>query len=76
MPDETLVTIATRHHDALGGLAALTAATVEGLTASERDSRLSVVLRGVAALLDLQREQAADLLRRVEDAADALTVQT
>jgi hypothetical protein len=72
---ESLVTAATRHHDALGGLAALTAATVEGLTAAERDSRLGVVLRGVAALVDLQCGQAAGLLQLAEDAADASAVQ-
>jgi hypothetical protein len=68
---ESLVTAATRHLDTLGGLAALAAATVEGLTAAERETRLGGLLRGLAALIDQQREHAANLLQLAEDAADA-----
>lgn len=75
MPDEdALVTLAARHHDALDGLAAMTAAAVEGLTADERESHPGRLLRGLAALVDQQRQDAAALLALAEDAADASDV--
>lgn len=61
---------ATRHHEALDGLAALVAAAVETLTAAERDSHPGLLLRGVSALLAQQRDEAAALAERLEDAAD------
>jgi hypothetical protein len=70
MSDETLVALATRHHAALDGLTAMTAAVVEGLTAAERESHPGRLLCGLAALVDQQREQAAALLQLAEDAAD------
>jgi hypothetical protein len=71
MPDEdALITLATRHHAALDGLAVMTAAVVEGLTAAERESHTGRLLCGLAALVDQQREQAAALLQLAEDAAD------
>jgi integrase len=70
---EALVTAATRHYAALDGLAAMTAAAVEGLSAAERQSHAGRLFCGLVALVDQQREQAAGLLQLVEDAADAST---
>jgi hypothetical protein len=71
MTDDPLVALATRHHVALDGLAAMTAAVVEGLSAAERESHVGRLFCGLAALVDQQRYRAADLLQLAEDAADA-----
>lgn len=71
MSDDALVALATHHHAALDGLAALTAAAVEGLSAAERESHTGRLFCGLVALVDHQRERAADLLQLAEDAADA-----
>lgn len=72
MPDDdALLALATRHHAALDGLAAMTAAVVEALSAAERESHTGRLLCGLSALVDQQREQAAALLHRAEDADDA-----
>lgn len=71
MTDDPLVALATRHHAALDGLAALTAAAIEALSAAERESHTGRLFVGLAVLVDHQRERAADLLQLAEDAADA-----
>lgn len=71
MVDSPLVTAATRHYAALEGLAALTAAALEGLSAAERESHVGRLFCGLAALVDQQRHDAGALLALAEDADDS-----